>query len=212
MSAALKNPDISYAYSAPKAPKRISEEEYEAVLEKSHEKLEFRDGRIMMMANGDGETHSLVMSSLVHQLGNAFSGRPCRLYMSDMKVKVTATSLNTFPDASIVCGKPQFKDDRRQTLLNPGAIIEVLSESTEAYDRGEKFWHYRHLPSLRTYLLLSSTQVRAEVFELDDSGTWVLATFDGLESAVKLRHYDMEIPLAALYEKTVLDPDFSEDN
>lgn len=211
MSAALKNPDISYAYSAPKVPKRISEEEYEAVLEKSVEKLEFRDGRIVMMAGG-GETHSLVKSNLVRHLGNALNKRPCRVYDSDMKVKVAATSLNTFPDASIVCGKSEFKDDRRQTLLNPGTIIEVLSESTEAYDRGEKFWHYRHLPSLRTYLLLSSTQVRAEVFELDDSGTWVLATFDGLESAVKLRHYDMEIPLAALYEKTVLDPDFSEDN
>lgn len=210
MSAAIRNPDITYAYSAPKTPKRITEEEYEAVLEKSVEKLEFRDGQIVMMAGG-GDTHSLVKGNVLRHLGNALSKRPCRVYDSDMKVKVAATSLNTFPDASIVCGKPEFKDDRRVTLLNPGAIIEVLSDSTEAYDRGEKFWHYRHLPSLRTFVLLSSSQVRAEIFELDQDGTWVLTTFDGLESSLKLKHYELEIPLTALYEKTILDPAFVED-
>ena len=211
MSAAIRNPDITYAYSSPKVPKRITEEEYEAVLEKSVEKLEFRDGKIIMMAGG-GETHSLVKGNAVHQLKTAFAKRPCRIYDSDMKVKIEATSLNTFPDASIVCGKSHFTNDKRNTLLNPGAIIEVLSDGTEAYDRGEKFWHYRHMPSLSTYVLLSSTQIRAEIFELDPSGTWVLTTFDGLDSAMKLQHYDIEIPLAALYEKTILDPDFAEDS
>ncbi|MFN0080190.1 MAG: Uma2 family endonuclease [Prosthecobacter sp.] len=205
MSAAVRNPDIAYAYSTPKLPPRITEEEYEAVLEKSVEKLEFRNGQIIMMAGG-GDTHSLVKGNAIHQLKAALSKRPCRVYDSDMKVKIEASSLNTFPDAAIVCGKPQFKNDKRNTLLNPGVLIEVLSDSTEAYDRGEKFWHYRHLPSLRTYVLLSSEQIRAEVFDLCEDGTWALTTFDGFDAILKLRHHEIEIPLAALYEKTILDP------
>lgn len=205
MSAALRDPGAQYAYSLPKLPPRVTEEEYEAILEKSVEKLEFRNGQIVMMAGGT-DTRSLVKSNLVRQLGNAFSKRPCRVYDSDMKVKVEASGLNTFPDASIVCGQPKFNSDKRITLLNPGAIFEVLSEGTEAYDRGEKFWNYRHMPSLKTFVLISTAQARVEVFELAADEQWQLTTFDGFDACLRLKHYDIELPLSSLYEKTDLDP------
>ena len=205
MSAALRDLGAQYAYSMPKLPPRVTEEEYEAILEKSVEKLEFRNGQIVMMAGGT-DTHSLVKSNLVRQLGNALSKRPCRVYDSDMKVKVEASGLNTFPDASIVCGQPKFNSDKRITLLNPGAIFEVLSDGTEAYDRGEKFWNYRHIPSLKTFVLVSTAQARVEVFELGEGDQWQLTTFDGFDASLRLKHYDIEIPFAAVYDKTDLDP------
>jgi Uma2 family endonuclease len=205
MSAALRDPGAQYAYSMPKLPPRVTEEEYEAILEKSVEKLEFRNGQIIMMAGG-GDTHSLVKSNVVRHLGNILSKRRCRVYDSDMKVKVEASGLNTFPDASIVCGQSKFNSEKRHTLLNPGAIFEVLSESTEAYDRGEKFWHYRHIPSLKTFVLVSTAQARVEVFELGEDDQWQLTTFDGFDATLRLKHYDLEIPLSGLYETTDLDP------
>ena len=174
------------------------------ILEKSVEKLEFRNGQVVAMAGG-GDTHSLAKGNLIGELKRALKARPCRVYDSDMKVKIAATGVNTFPDASIVCGKSQFKNDKRNTLLNPGALFEVLSEGTEAYDRGEKFWNYRHLPSLTTYVLVSTEQPRVEVFESAE-GVWQLTTYDGLDATMRLRQYDLEIPLAAIYEKTALDP------
>jgi Uma2 family endonuclease len=121
-------------------------------------------------------------------------------------VKVEASGLNTFPDASIVCGQPRFNSEKRITLLNPGAIFEVLSEGTEAYDRGEKFWNYRHMPSLKTFVLISTNQARVEVFELGEGDQWQLTTFDGFEAILRLKHYDIEISLADVYDKTDLDP------
>jgi Uma2 family endonuclease len=205
MSGDLRHSAAQYAYSMPKLPPRVTEEEYEAILEKSVEKLEFRNGQIVMMADGT-DTHSLVKGNLIHQLKSALSKRPCRVYDSDMKVKVEASGLNTFPDASIVCGQPRFNSEKRITLLNPGAIFEVLSEGTEAYDRGEKFWNYRHMPSLKTFVLISTNQARVEVFELGEGDQWQLTTFDGFEAILRLKHYDIEISLADVYDKTDLDP------
>jgi Uma2 family endonuclease len=205
MSAAVSLPGMSYAYSSPKLPNRITEAEYEALLEQSEVKLEFREGCIIAMAGGS-DTHSLVKSSLMRHLGNALAGRPCRVYDSDMKVKVSVTGLNTFPDASIVCGKPEFKDERRLTLLNPGAIFEVMSPSTADYDRRAKFWHYEQLPSLRTYVLIATDSVRVEVMERDENNEWRWRLSEGLQATMKLNHYDVEIPLSSLYEMTELLP------
>jgi len=122
MSAALKLP-------------RVTEEKYEEILAKSDVKLELMEGQVRSMAGG-GASHSLVKSNTVRHLGNAFAKRPCRVYDRDMKVKAEANGMNSFPDASVVCGKPEFKDEKQLTLLNPGLIVEVLSPATEAFDRG----------------------------------------------------------------------------
>lgn len=168
-------------------------------------KLEFRNGQVVEMPALDAN-HSVTKVNLISRLVEFFSKRRCRVYDSDMKVKVEASGLNTFPDVSIVCGQPKFTSEKRNTLLNPGAIFEVLSDSTEAYDRGEKFWHYRHIPSLKTFVLVSTAQARVEVFELGEDNHWQLTTFDGFDATLRLKHYDLEIPLSGLYETTDIDP------
>lgn len=187
-------------------PPQITEEEYEEFLADSKEKLEFLDGKIIMMAGGS-YSHSLLKANAVGELRSAFRKLRCRVLDSDMKLKVEATGLNTFPDASVVCENPKFKDGRELSLLNPSLIVEVLSQTTEAYDRGEKFWHYRQILSLNTYVLISATAVRIEVYEVGDDREWHLSTFNGMDAVMKLRHYGIEIPLAAIYEMTPLEPD-----
>lgn len=191
-------------------------EEYEAILDSSPVKLEFQNGVIVPwncnsgdvenMAGGT-DTHSVVKANVVRHLGNALSKRPCRIHDSDMKVKVEATNWGAFPDASIVCGTPKFQDLRRLSLLNPCAIVEVISESTAAYDKGKKFWNYRHLDSLHTYMLVATDEPMVEVFERMDGGDWRLRTFEDLNGLIRLERLDLELPLSALFEKTHLHPD-----
>ncbi|HCN27535.1 MAG TPA: hypothetical protein DIT64_01860 [Verrucomicrobiales bacterium] len=189
----------------PPKPPRITEAEYEAILAKSEDKLEFRDGRIIAMAGG-GASHCLVKGNLLRQFSNALAGRGCRVFDSDMKVKVEATGLNTFPDLSIVCLKPRLTANGL-TLLNPGLIAEALSPGTEGYDRGEKFWHYRHLPELRCYVLVSTAQALVEVYERQTDESWRLTSFDGWQAVVRLEEMRVEIPLSGIYALTALDPE-----
>ena len=183
---------------------RASFAQYEEMLAASDVKLEFRDGEVVAMAGGS-ETHSLVSTNAARQLGNQLSNFPCRVYNSDMKVRVEATQQAFFPDASVVCDPSKFTDLHRRSLLNPCLIAEVLSESTAAYDRGKKFWHYRHLESLHTYLLISTDEALVEVYERMDGGDWRLRTYDGLEAEIRLEHLELCIPVAGLYAKTSLD-------
>ena len=205
MSAALKLPPAPAPVFIKHTPPRLTEEEYEDILAKSDVKLEFLNGQIHAMAGG-GASHSLVKSNTIARLNDAFRKRPCRVYDSDMKVKAEASGMNSFPDASIVCGKPEFKDDKRLTLLNPGVIVEVLSPGTEAFDRGMKFLNYREIPSLHTYVLISTEEPLVEVYELNADAHWQLETFRGADSTVRLHHCEVEIPLADFYEKTEFDP------
>lgn len=211
MSAALKLPPAPAPVFIKRTPPRITEEEYEEILAKSDEKLEFFNGQIRSMAGG-GASYSLVKSNTVRHFGNAFAKRPCRVFDSDMNVKVESSGMNTFPDASIVCGKPEFKDDRKLTLLNPGVIVEVLSLSTEAFDRGHKFLNYREIPSLHSYVLISTEEPLVEVYELNADKHWQLETFRGLGSVVRLHHCEVEIPLDHFYEKTEFDLNWEEAN
>ena len=173
------------------------------MLDASAEKLEFRNGVVVAMAGGT-ESHSLVKSNVVALLHAAFRKRPCRVYDSDMKVKVEATAQGLFPDASVVCGHSAFDDLHRRSLLNPGMVVEVTSESTSEYDHGKKFWHFRHITSLHTYVLISSEEVLVEAFERLDGGDWRLRTFEGLNGVVRLEHMELELPIHDLYEKTAL--------
>lgn len=191
-------------YTPPKPPK-TSEVGYEDILAKSEDKLEFRDGRIIAMAGGS-PSHSLVKSNLGHCFKGALAGRGCRVFDGGMKVKVEATGLNTFPDLSIVCHKPRFTANGL-TLLNPGLIAEALSPATEAYDRGEKFWHYRHLPELRCYVLVSTAQTLVEVYERQADDSWRLTSFDGWQAVMRLEEMRVEIPLSGIYALTALDPE-----
>jgi Uma2 family endonuclease len=139
----------------------------------SSEKHEYLAGEIFAMA-GNKRTHNLVVGNLVGELRRALHDRACEVYPSDMRVKAEATGLYTYPDVSAVCARPRFEDDREDTLLNPDLVIEVLSESTEAYDRGDKFASYRSIPSLKEYVLVSPLRRRIELFVRQDDGSWNL--------------------------------------
>ena len=132
--------------------------------------------------------------------GNQLEGGPCHVLTSDLRVKVTATGLYTYPDIVIVCDKPQFEDAVFDTLLNPRTIVEILSDSTEKYDRGDKFAHYRQVPSLQEYVLVSQDRPHVERHVRQPDGSWLPTVFDNPAEAFAFNSVPVTIPLAAIYE------------
>ena len=166
---------------------------------------EYVDGEIFAMA-GASETHNLIAGNIFATLHNCFKGRPCYVYTSDMKVRIESGNLGFYPDAMAVCGERVFWDERKDVLANPVLIVEVLSDSTEAYDRGDKFAHCRTIPSLGAYLLLSQHRVSAELYLRQRNGDWLLRTYDDLQDGIPLIALDTEVPLAEIYDKVELTP------
>jgi Uma2 family endonuclease len=156
----------------------ISVSEYLQQEELAETKSEYFNGEVFAMAGATSE-HNLIAMNTARDLGNQLEAHACMasclVYGSDQQVQVAEPGLYTYPDVSVVCGQPQFEDPEKRRLLNPVVIIEVLSRSTEAYDRGDKFAHYQRLPSLREYILIASDKRRIERFSRRDSGNeWVL--------------------------------------
>jgi Uma2 family endonuclease len=149
-------------------------EEYLAFERASDVKHEYIDGDIFAMA-GAPEDHNLIVTNLAAELRAALRER-CRVYPSDMKVWVEMGNRYLYPDVTVACA-PRFKDDKRDLLLNPTVIIEVLSDSTEAYDRGDKFEQYQSLPSLAEYALVSHRHQRVDHYTRKPEGTWLLRVF-----------------------------------
>jgi Uma2 family endonuclease len=148
-------------------------EEYLEWERASPEKHEFFQGEVFAMAGATKE-HNLIVGNIVGELRNALRSGPCQVYPSDLRVKIPATGLYTYPDASVVCSKPTFEDDSFDTLLTPEVIFEVLSESSENYDRGKKFEQYRTVASLREYILVAQDRVLVEHYTRMPDGAWVL--------------------------------------
>ncbi|MFO0592836.1 MAG: Uma2 family endonuclease [Polyangiaceae bacterium] len=149
----------------------------------SPERHEFADGEIFAMSGGTAE-HSAVTLNLLAELRAALAGRGCRAFESNMRVHVPATGRYVYPDGTIVCGRPEFTDEQRDTLLNPSVVIAVLSAGTEAYDRGDKFAGYRTIPSFMEYVIASQREPRIEVFTRQGDGSWtlrILSAHDRLE-------------------------------
>src|ERR1700687_5113392 len=135
---------------------------------------EYYNGRVYAMS-GASYRHVMLISSLSHHLRNALGTSPCSVGTNDLRVRVSTDGLYTYPDVVVVCGEPRFVDGLADTLLNPILIIEVLSPSTEAYDRGFKFAQYRTLESLQEYALVSQSEARVEIFRRQPSGDWLLS-------------------------------------
>jgi Uma2 family endonuclease len=161
----------------------ISEQDYLELERSSPIRHEYADGEIFAMAGGTIE-HSAVAANIIRELGNALLGRGCRVLTADMKIKIPATGRYVYPDASVVCARPEFVDEQRDTLLNPRMIIEVLSDSTEAYDRGDKFAQYRSVASFEEYVLASQKEPRLEVFTRQPDGSWLLRIYGPGDRAV----------------------------
>lgn len=173
---------------------------YEAYLSferASPDKHEFAAGVVYAMSGGTAE-HSAVAANVIAGLHGALRGSPCVTFNSDMRVR-TGDDVATYPDVSIACGELTFTDATRDELRNPKVIVEVLSSSSEAYDRGEKFAHYQTIATLLDYVLISTESVRVEVFSRQEDGSWILRTF--VEGAsVHLPSVSARIPVADLYE------------
>mgnify|MGYP006431229417 CR=1 FL=1 len=167
------------------------------------QRSEYVAGEVFAMAGGT-EEHNLIVANLVREFGNQLKAKPCRVYPSDMKVHITEADVGTYPDVMVICGERQFHDGRRDVVTNPTLIVEVLSESTEAYDRGDKFRHYRSLDSLQAYLLLSQSQMQAELFIRQPDGTWMLSSDQELSASIPLPMLEVELSLAEVYDKVEL--------
>ena len=156
------------------AAKRVwTPAEYLAWERTAPSKHEYFGGEVFAMA-GAKRRHNLLVANVVGELREALRRRPCEVYPSDMRVKVPATGLYTYPDALVVCDQPLFEDDEEDTLLNPMVLVEVLSKSTASYDRGEKFESYRAIPSFLEYVIVSQQKVLVEHFVRQSDGSWLM--------------------------------------
>lgn len=169
-------------------------------------KHEYYAGELFAMS-GAGEAHNLIASNVNASIYAQIRGRGCRIYPSDMRIRVVKTGLYTYPDMTIVCGTPEFADmTKRDTLLNPTIIIEILSPSTERYDRGVKFQNYRTIPSLKEYILIAQNKHHIERYTRHEEHTWILTEAVGLDSTIVLESIQCALALADAYELVDLSP------
>jgi Uma2 family endonuclease len=178
----------------------LTVEEYLAGERSSTCKHEYYAGEVFAMAGGT-EQHNLIGGNIFASLHQQLRKRSCNTYSSDMRVTIPSTDLYTYPDVTVVCGKAQFEDDHHDTLLNPTVIVEVLSSSTEMYDRGKKFQNYRTLASLQEYLLVAQDEYRIEHFIRQPDGQWLLSEAKELEAIVILPSIACQLALVDVYEK-----------
>lgn len=160
---------------------------------------EFVNGRVYALA-GASRVHNLIVLNIAAELRTQLRGRPYEAYVNDMRVKVTNTGMYTYPDVVALCEKPEFEDEQMDTLLNPAVIIEVLSASTERYDRGEEFAHYRRLASLREYVLIAQDIRRIDHYRRDGD-SWVLTEVSEPDASLVLGSLGTTISLADIYDR-----------
>jgi Uma2 family endonuclease len=177
---------------------RLTPEEYLAIERAAEFKSEYYDGQVFAMSGGTFP-HVLTISNLSRSLGNALAPCGCRVLSSDLRVRAAGRAY-CYPDVAVVCEAPRFADDQKDTLLNPIVLVEVLSKSTEAHDRGLKFTRYRLIESLQEYVLVSQVEPRIEVFQRGPGAEWIFRDFSGLDARCHLASLACDVPLAAVYE------------
>ena len=166
---------------------------------------EFVGGEVFAMTGASVE-HNAIVTNIVRELGTQMKGRPCQVYANDLKVRIRSADAGKYPDLIALCGEHQFQDGRRDVLLNPSLIVEVLSDSTEAYDRGDKFALYRQIPSLQEYLLVSQHRVQVELYSRGEDGRWTLTDFSALTDSAPLASVHCTLSLAEVYDKVDFSP------
>lgn len=181
------------------APKRrLTPQEYLAIERKAEFRSEFFNGEMFAMA-GAREPHNRVKENLAGEIYHRLKGSQCRSYSSDMRVKVSATGLYTYPDIVIVCGKGEFEDEHVDTLLNPQVIIEVLSESTANYDRGKKLRRYKQIASLQEYALVAQDEPAIHRYIRKPNGEWTQDSVEGVEQEFGFATLPVKVPLKDIY-------------
>lgn len=179
------------------AQRRVRYDEYLAADAESEGRIELEDGTLFAMGGGTPD-HALLAANWIGELHAALRGRPCRPYSSDLRIRVAAADAAFYPDVSVICGDVRAAEDDPHAATNPTVVVEVLSPSTQARDRGSKWAAYRHLRSLRHYVLVHAALESVEVFDRNDDGTWTLRIL-GPGDTVPLAALDAQLPMSALY-------------
>jgi len=180
---------------------RYTPEEYLDIERNAEYKSEYLNGEIFAMS-GASRKHNLIVGNISAGLHGQLRKCRCEVYAGSMRVRVSDTGLYTYPDIAIVCDAPRFDDDMFDILLNPQVIIEVLSKSTESYDRGAKFAHYRTIDSLSDYLLISQDKPMVEHYVRHAGKSWLLSEYVNIEDVIRIRSVGCELAIADIYEKT----------
>jgi Uma2 family endonuclease len=197
--------------SIPVTRTHFTEDEYLAIERASDERHEYIDGRIYAMA-GESDGHNTICVNLARELSLKLKGTLCRTHAQNMKVRSgpepktfhSPKGFYSYPDALVVCGEKRFHDEFNDVLLNPNVIIEVLSKSTEAFDRGEKFLRYRTwLPTFSDYILVSQADPIVEYYRRQPNGDWILTTIDGLDNRLNISSINCVLELGEIYDGIV---------
>lgn len=178
--------------------KKYTPEEYLVLEEKAEYRSEYENGAIVAMADGSFN-HVQITSNVARRLGNRLNGQ-CSVLTTNMKVWVEKRGKFYYPDATIICGRPKFYQNRDDTIINPQILVEVLSKSTEAKDRTEKFWSYQLLDSFQEYILVSQDKAAVEQFVRQGDGSWRYLAVIGEESVLKLTTVEAELDLREVYQ------------
>lgn len=192
--------------------RRLTAAEYLAIESTGEIRHEFLDGEMFAMSGGS-LWHNLIKDNFARAVANRLAGGTCRVVTSDQRLKVDATGLYTYPDVLVFCGPPVMEDGVHHTLTNAILVAEVLSDSTEKYDRGIKFGHYRRLDTLQEYLLIAQDRFSVEVFQRQDAGSnagsdaWLLSAAAEREAEVRLSSLGITVPLTEIYAGVEFPPE-----
>jgi Uma2 family endonuclease len=186
----IKEPALKYNY--------LSAGEYLEAERKALEKHELMNGKIIKMQGASLE-HNRIVKSLISAIDAKLKGKTCEVFPSDMRVSIPSTNSFCYPDLTIVCGKPELLDEQFDNLLNPSVIIEVLSPSTESYDRGNKFFTYQQIPSLKEYILVDTAAISIQTIVKKDDGLWKFDAVTGLSSSLTIATIEQQILLSDIY-------------
>jgi Uma2 family endonuclease len=185
----------------------LTPEEYLATERRNEYKSEYIDGEMVAMT-GASRRHNIITVNITADLHRQLAGRPCEVYANDMRVRIVSRReyAYTYPGVAAVCGEPQFEDGHLDTLLNPTVLVEVLSESTERYDRGKKFGLYRTIESLAEYVLVTRDECKVEQYVKRSDGRWLLSDHRLLDDVVELTSVQCILALREVYAKIVFPP------
>ncbi|MBX3398850.1 MAG: Uma2 family endonuclease [Gemmataceae bacterium] len=180
--------------------KKLTAQEYLAIERAAEFRSEFYNGEMFAMAGATGE-HNRIKENFAVQLGMRLLNGPCESFTTDQRVLVSPTGLYTYPDILVVCGEVEYADGLFDTIVNPRVIVEVLSDSTEAYDRGAKFRQYRQIPTLEEYILIAQKEPAVDQFVRQSNGLWVLTAYAQLSEMFRMSAVPLEIPMADIYRR-----------
>jgi len=186
----------------PKIAARLTAAEYLQIERAAPYKSEFHDGEMFAMA-GASPMHNRIAANLIREFGNQLEGKPCEAFTSDLRVRVEAAGLYTYPDLSVGC-PPEFGDG--DNLLNPSVLVEILSDSTEAFDRGKKWEMYRQIPSLQEFLLVSQHKPHIEHFVRQAGGQWLLSDVIGMSATLTVVSIGVTLALSKIYARVTFPP------